>query len=416
MENRYQHTVNGQSVLQGDLNGLAEVAALADDRLIAELFRLQPFDGATVRKGILTHRHAASGPAGLVATNGATGSVLVNPFRAVVGSRTAVATDAKMNWRDLRSAIAVGSTTLAQTVALAANASGNTRWDLVYAAVAVDANAASVTRKVKDPTTKLVTSQSVVTQLATTVSIGVVAGTPAASPSWPAVPSDSGGVYYVPLAYVRVPDGFGAASTVITREISLQAPVLQISPASGAMSVGPADGQHTLTSAQQAAFGLGNTRPSFFMPPDMVGGSSLLVALDLLHPSSANWSHQDGGVVDSRDWRDRLSRFTATVFFGQPEWATYVVGISNFPGPAASATWNSSSGVIFGMGSTFNSGGVNARACNIYGFSVSEMDDGATVALYADHADGGKLKVSIIGTPGVFVFIWLDQSAPFSNR
>src|SRR5689334_8947870 len=114
MENRFQHSLNGQSVQQADLNLLGETSALADDRVFAELFRMQPYDGATVRKGVLPFGHSASANAGLVVPNGATGSVLVNPLRAFVGSRTAVATSAKANWRDIRSALAVGSTTLGQ--------------------------------------------------------------------------------------------------------------------------------------------------------------------------------------------------------------------------------------------------------------------------------------------------------------
>ena len=45
MEDRYQHSENGRSVLQADLNAIGEASALADDRVFAELLRLLPFNG-----------------------------------------------------------------------------------------------------------------------------------------------------------------------------------------------------------------------------------------------------------------------------------------------------------------------------------------------------------------------------------
>lgn len=416
MEDRYQHTLNGQSVLQADLNVLGETSSLADDRVFAELFRMAPYDGSTVRKGVIPYAHQESGATPLVAPNGATGSVLVNPFRAVVGSRTAVSTHAKANWRDVRSAIAIGGSTLGQVVSFTANSSGNPRFDLVYAAVAVDANTSSVTRKRKDPTTKVISTASVVTRLATTVSVGVQVGTPGASPAWPAVPSDAGGVYYVPLAYVRIETGFGASSTVFPRQIANQAPVLSLSRAAGALAVSPATSQYTLTGTQQEGFGAGGNRPSVWMPPDMTGGQSLLIALDLEDASSANWSHQHNGVVDSRDWRNRLTRWSASVRAGASafEWNAGALSLQNFPGPAAPMGFPGGRHLV-GHGTTFTVDGSPGSALRLAGSHLSEMDDSSFVSLYADAADGGKLKVSITGTPLVKIFAWVDFSGPYSN-
>src|ERR1700736_4514807 len=203
-EDRFALSVSGQELQKDDVNLVAKEAALADDRVLAELLRLAPFDGARVTKAIVPFGHTgASGPT--VAPNGAARSVLVSPFRAVIGSRTPVQAGAKDTWRDIRSAIYTGSpTSLTGTVAFAPNASPNSRWDLVYAAVAVDANGASLPRFAKDAATKVVNLQTLVTTLTNPVTVGVVPGTPAPSPIAPAVPNDAGGTFYIPLSLVHI--------------------------------------------------------------------------------------------------------------------------------------------------------------------------------------------------------------------
>jgi hypothetical protein len=418
MEKRYQHTVNGQSVLTADLNVLGESSALADDRVFAELFRLAPYDGATISRGVLPY-----GSGAVVAAAGASGSVSVRPFRALVGSRTAVATDAKKNWRDIRSAIGVGTTTLAQTVALAANATGNPRWDLVYAAVAVDANSASITRKVKDPTTKAIAGQSLVTTLETVVTLGVVAGTAGASPAFPSLPADSGGTYYISLAHVRIPNGFGASSTVAAKDIDEVAPILPVSTATGASSLRPAN-QHNViggvaisgagTSTANGALkwsGSSATRPGLYLPPSMSGSESLIIEIDLGNASSANWSHQNADIVDnSRDWRNRFWRWHAHVGSG-------ATNAGKFPGGAATVIGYSSEGTpgfandadyvahASGLGSSFDSSGTDAAVAIVSAsgpaatqapsgtsnISTYAMAPATRVRLYVDTATGALL-------------------------
>ncbi len=450
MEARYQHTVNGQSVLQADLNTLGEAASLADDRVFAELLRMTPYDGATVSRGILPYASGAT-----VAANGASGSVKVNPFRAFVGSRTAVASDAKKNWRDVRSAIVVGTATLEQTVAIGANASGNPRWDLIYAAVAVDANSASVTRKVKDATTKAIAGASLVTTLETTATLGVTAGTPGASPAFPATPSDSGGTYYVPIAYVRVPNGFGAASTVTNKDIDTIAKVLAVAQAAGGSTLRPANQQHAVggtaisgagTSTVNGALKWGataNTRPALFLPPSMSGGESRIIAIDVGNASNANWSHQDGAIVDdSVDWRNRVFKWMASVgpgsssFAGKFPWlssagvnlvsptAPSAGGVAQMAGYAADANHPA---FALGMGDSFTTGtgravaqvsasGAAAAATPATGYNIptNAMASGGTVYLYVD-ASTGALKVSINAGPLASLIFWLDATAPFEN-
>lgn len=442
MEDQFQLANNGQAVLKADLDGLGETSGLADDRVFAELFRMTPYDGSTVRKGMLPY---GSGTSGTVVAAGASGSVSVNPFRAFVGTRTAVATNAKKNWRDIRSALGIGTTTLAQTVAIGANSTGNPRWDLVYAAVAVDANNAAVTRKRKNPTSKAVTSSSVVTTLATTVTLGVTPGTAGASPAFPATPTDSGGTYYVPLAYIRVPNGFGASSTVDPKDINEVAPVLAISRTTGASTLRPANQQNivggtaisgtgqTSQNGFAAWKGTAGQRPAVYMPPSMIGKEEILIALELGHASSANWSHQNNAIVDDKiDWRKRLFKWNAYV-------GNNSAAASEFPwnslggNKALSGSYVLEDGVAaapalatrtagFGQSFTIDADGV----INVARFqAVDNVDNNANVpstvqvstafvGLYVDAATGA-LKVAITGVPLCSFLIWLEATAPYPN-
>lgn len=420
MESQYIHSTNGQSVLQSDMNLLGETSGLADDRVFAELFRMQPYDGSTVRRAVLPYRHAASTTA-FIGPNGASGTVLVNPFRAFVGSRTAVASDAKKNWRDIRSAIGVGSTTLGQSVSLAANSSGNPRWDLIYAAVAVDANSATVTRKVKDPSTKVITGTSVVVSLATTVTLGVVTGTAGASPVTPSLPSDSGGTYYIPLAFVRVPDGFGASSTVVVTDICTCAPVLTLASSTGGQVIEVADTLYTvdnslyLTNARMTAWGASGTRPNAAWPSTLRGGCSLIIPIGLITGSE---THVDGQTLDSRDWRGRLCRYTAGAdnsFGAGVSWQSSG-GVNAFP-PAASCRSDPSGTnylvVGFGNTMTVDSTG-DYRVADAKSTAIGSMASSTQVLVYCD-ASTGRLKLSISGAPDCRLLFWLEFTGRFDN-
>ncbi len=418
MENRYQHTLNGQSVLEEDLNLLGETSALADDRVFAELFRMTPYDGSTVRKGVLPSGHDTSGRMPLVAGNGATGSVLVNPFRAFIGSRAAVATDAKKNWRDVRSAISIGSTALGQQVSFAANSSGNPRWDLVYASITVDGNAASVTRKKKDPTTKVISAASVVTQLATSAALAVQQGTAAASPTWPAVPADSGGVYRIPIAYVQIPNGFGASSTVTNGQIAAVAPVVRMNVA-GFAGPEPANchftsGSSCLTTAKVQAWGSSGTKPPIFLPSGMSGGQQLLIYLDL---ATGSETHASGAIVDTRDWRNRFVKWSLVVAAPGATVPWLAASAGTIPAgrdhpTSGSRTWTG------GIDHTFvlANAGANHSIFQISGTELATMDDAATLDINVTHNDNGALRVLYTGTPNAAFFLWLEFSGRLDNE
>ena len=425
MEPLFRTQFNGQSVLTGDLDTMGDGAAYADDRVFAEMLRMRPYDGASPSRGILPYLYDNSGEPGMLAGNGASGSVLVYPFRAFVGSTVPVATDGKRNWRDIRSQVAAGSTSAAQTVALSANASGNPRWDLIYAAVTPDTPSGTQTHKVKSPTSKVITEQLLVRSWVTTVTLGVVEGTAAASPDWPATPADGSGVYYIPLAYVRVPDGFGAASTVAATDIATVAPVVSLNEATSGASLGWASchrtlGGGTLTAAQIQSWGATGTRPNMFIPSTAVGSRSLVVALDL---QTGTESHADGAVLDDRDWRGRICKFMVNLHaFGTTDLAWDGQGAKTLysPHPTLDPFKNTTvtgNGVYMGMSQTLreNSGIDPTWAAYVDATNGSSRAN-QVIGIYCDFADGGKLKLSLPGgSPNARVIFWLEFTGRLEN-
>lgn len=440
----FQITSNGQQVQRGDFNSLGEIAGLAEDHVFAELLRMTPYDGSTVSRGVLP---PTTGP--LVASNGATGRVVINPFRAFIGSRTAEASEALDNRQDIRSVVSIaeGATNDVRTVLLAANASGNSRWDLVYAAVTVDANSASVTRKIKDTTTAVVTATSVVITKVQTMTVGAITGTPGASPAFPSITADGGGVYYIPLAYVRVPDGFGGSSTVANKNINIAATCLAISspglgtgttrPATSISKVGGAGLAGSGTSAYNGVntwTGTNATRPGAYMSPTMVGTENLLIAVDLTHATSTNWSHQTGDVIDnSRDWRGRMFRWVACVASGSSTnaakfpWNTTSTAAVISGGSKFQYSANvESPALTMGVGSSFASSvptvavliatGASSAATPEAGSNVptNAMDSSTAVVLYVDDVTG-ELKIDIDGVPKCSVFFWIEATSQFPN-
>ncbi len=495
----YQHEYDGQEVEEEDINLLGTNSGLADDRVLAELLRLQPFDGTSTAKAILPYALRA-GDSATVIPNGATGAVRVLPFRAIVGSRTALATDPVANWRDIRSAVFAqksSSGARGAVVSFAPNTTGVTRWDLVYAAFTPDANGAQVTRYVRDPVTGAITAPSVVTTLVQQVAILVAQGprpilipipiitpvttlaatapataatasptptaatspatAPAASPSstaaaststpaLPAVPGDGGGTFYIPLAYVAIPAGFSATSTVLPGSIFSVAPVISLARVSGTFSVQPANQQFVangsaITAAQLATWA-GGTRPGFYMPPDMVGGESRMVAIDFTVPGyshgggfaqpNVNNSASLAVVDDTRDWRGRVFRWMAFArgpnTVGNPGFAWQL------PVPASwSLVPNAfSSGIaqdlLFGFGQSFQSDASTAGVNGGMAVRITPLSGAGSLAavnvifgLMVDLTDG-KLKIylqqnptNLTATPNFVIFIWLDASAPFTN-
>jgi hypothetical protein len=420
---RFVHSQNGQEVEQGDLNLMSDAGGLADDHVLAELLRLAPFTGSGVAKAILPFGSLAT-----VAPAGATGSVTINPFRAVVGTRDTVANIGPLkNWSDLRSAIFTGPNALSAPQALQANGGAQPRWDLIYAQLQVDAPGQQVSRYRKDPSSEQVTVIQVAKSLVQAISVAVVQG--AVGGQKPALPPDGGGTFFFPLANVRVPANFGPNSTVAPTDIEELAPYVPLALTTGASILVPANHQYkeggSVLSSAAFAWGSGGPRPGPVMPPTMSGCEGRLIAIDAQAAASANWSHQSLGVVDdSRDWRNRVFRWHAIV--NPSALAIFPWDRSGTPSARAiGATGASGTGgwQAFGFGQSFAADGatecvpplgVTAAVAAQVTPANATLPVQTYIALYVDPGTGA-LKVFINGAPGVRCFFWLEASGQFPN-
>lgn len=420
MQQRLNLVNNGQELQQSDINTLGQVASSQDDQVLAELLRIARGNGSTYSKYIAPY--SENGVYGTpTVTGGGSGnsSVQVAPFRAIVGSRTAPATNGPLAWSDIRSAIFVGNGTggaaaLTQLLALAANTSGNPRFDLVYAAVQVDAPSANVTRYVKNPTTKVVAPTAVSVYLNTTVSIGAVTGTPAGSPTVPALPADTGTTFYIPLAAVRCVSGFTTINNLDCRDV---APVLPIDTHTGAMTILPANGNNDGAATYATNFPwstTANTRPAMWLPPSFSGGVTRIAQIDMTSATTSAWSHPPNSIVDSSiDWRRRFFRVTWDLGAGG-KFAT------DTSAPAISIPYandRASRGNMFLANSFTPSGQLvagNADALILQQADYSSViATGAVFGLYVSAANGNLLLGSNGTSPQVKAFMWIEASSQY---
>jgi hypothetical protein len=415
MESQYRNTTEGQELGQEDVNLLGETSALADDRTLAELLRVLPYDGSTVSRGILPYAgHAAStglAADGLGATvrgsGSANGKVVVQPFRAVIGARSS-STDL-LAWRDIRSAVQPSEV----EVQLSATSSSN-RWDLVYARVDVEIDEASVTRYVRDASGNTV-GTSVVVAKHTTVTIGTVTGVEGATPTRPAIPSDAGGAYYIPLAYVALTHPHTTSSEVVGSQILEAAPMLGVSPATGAVTLAPANQIHVVGGILLTARPWTPTagRPGEFLPPTMVGGASVLLPLDL---ESATKTIALGGaaVVDnSRDWRYRLFQTTIVAASGTNgfpwEPAAGGVGATWLPDPARSTLGNH---LAHQTGQSFRS---SAAVAHVTSSVLTQVASGADLLVYVDMTTGALCASVGATNPACRLLLWIAATGQHTN-
>ncbi len=433
MESKFEFAANGQEIQQGDFEGIADNAALADDRALWEFFRTRE-GSPTPEKFIITYGTTTWKDPGdtvidsnaLVVGGKADGSVRVLPFRAVVGSRTLASSNAKESLRGMRSAYAVGTTTLHRTVLVGANATGNPRWVLIYATISPDATGDTETRYKKDPTSGVVSSSSVTINTKTNVTVSALNGTAAGSPTRPAVPSDSLGQYNIALAYIWVPNGHGVGSTIDRKQIHEVAPCLTINSALGVRSIRPASGNYVdggaVMTNQNADWSSTPTRPGAYLPGTMVGGEERLI---LIQGGVSPDSHVDGDVIDnSIDWRYRYFFWEAAVTSG-------TTAAARFPSDPQKTGTGATAGSAFasvvgtsratGFGQSFyddSANGVSVASCQgvaVY-FSPTEIANmGAeTCELYVRSTDGALMyKKSGNTTPQIL--IRLQATGPFSN-
>ncbi len=445
MSHRINLGYDGQAVTQDDFNDLGVEASTGEDHVYAQLFRLAP-DGGSVDRGIVPYGTTAT-----ILPNGADGKVKINPFRVIIGSRTLVGVDAVANYQDVRSSLSIidGATSLASLVQLSANTSGLTRWDAIVAVVTVDAASTPTTRKVKDPGTSVVTDQSVSIYTHTSVVVTKIEGTPDANPVFPSITADAGNIYYVLLGYIKIFDGFDSTTTLETNYINDASNCLAVSSANGVCNLRPATGNYKTGGAGISRTGTSGIssgsypqrwydgdelRPAAFLPSSMQGAESRLIVLDFVDPSSANWSHALGAIVDdSVDWSKRIFKWNAWVGFGAgsdlpwnynagPAFNDHFLagGIGTAPGVCNDPNAGTH---VMGMGCTMKSDAANlimalvaAGAADTVipditaNVPTNAMITSTAVRLYED---SGAMKVTVSGAPLCMIFLWLEATGRY---
>jgi len=427
--------VDGWEVEVADFQTLGQIAGLADDRVFAELLRMNPADPTGTYRGVLPYRvntasntwtEGAPLSATVVSSGSASGSVLINPFRAFIGSRTN--SNGQQQWRDIRSGLFPGPTSPGLSgqggggvapgtnQVLAPNSSGYPRWDLVSAVLTIDAAANPVSRRIKDANSGSMSVQTVYEYLASSVAISVTTGTPASPPTLPSLPSDSSGTYYVPLAYVLVPNGFTSTSTVLATNIRDASMPLSLSESTGVVRARPADGNNDIGGTYGTAWSMsGIARPGCFLPPCWEGGTTVFVAQD---DTGGTPTFANGAVVDqSMNWcRRTLIIFSfggITTPVNQPfAWdangasGTNAVPIlGQVPYISAANTFVADGSVVSGKSSVLLLGPSQ----------FGGMASGSQVGLYVNPADGKLYAYKNAVTSGMRFFFMIMASGQFPN-
>lgn len=313
MQERFQHSVDGQEVSRDDLNLLA-AGALAEDRVIQELFRLTHFQTLgtpPIARGIIPGGHARKGltaNSGLVMPVGP--FIRVYPFRAVIGTREGIDAGQEKLLHDVRSAIHAGEEGTLYTVVQLSDSPGG-RFDLVYCTVALDVDGPTVERLVKSGQNNIHLVELAHSKI-NTVTIGIVQGVEAEGsdepPERPELPADDVNAYRMPLAYVRLPAGYETGQPIGAMGwIQEVAPVLSLAPQVGGFALRPATMHQTFPTGLDIDIdGTEAAHPVQYLPSSWVGGEQIFLAIDTneLAPGVATI------VDDSIDWRRRVGKVT----------------------------------------------------------------------------------------------------------
>lgn len=389
MQDQTKLTQNGQELQLSDFNNVSAAASHADDAALSEVLRLAPYDGSNVARAILPYGYyGVDATPGTVSNGGATiiGAVCVNPFRAVVGARSSTPS---LKFTDIRSAVFVNTTGTGTdtTLAIAAQAAGvgTIRLDLVYATIHVDQDGATVARYKKDATTKVITAISGPVITKTYVTVSIVTGTASVTPTPAALPADPVDGYNIPLAYLRVDNGFSAASVLPNSKIFDVSPVPAAAKPANRLTATP--------------FFDGKTKSKFYMPPSMQGKVERWFVVD-----TAAGVIPTGTIIDnSIDWRKRLIRGDVQIAVGATETSWHAYATGNLPFTSTPTRFVSNS---------FDNGAADFQ---VVSFSGGLLSAGTSLSLFVD-AGTGALYLDVIGSPSVTCFFWLDATGQFANK
>lgn len=377
MQKQYFLTSSGQEVQFDDVNLLGQVSALADDVALSALLRVAGPSGSNPVRAVLPTYTRGASDNSLGTVSSGTGGVTVNPFWAIVGARTAGAPT------DIRSACLAAAQAVPLPSQLAG--AGTYRLDLVYATLYVDQNTTAVQRFKKDPTTGAVTSSNLPITKYSYVSVSSVTGVAGVSATVPALPSDPVGGFNIPLAIVRLENGFSGASVVTVDKIMDVSPAVmlmdQCAPANGVAKSG-------------SPYWAGTSKSKYFVAASSIGESKVWGVLD------TSIGALNGVVLDdSIDWRKRLVEIRTQTGAAGEETAWH--------SPSTSTALPATAIPTVTQSHTF----INGTTDKVI-FTLT--NGGGTLTIYVDHATGA-LKTGVTGAPNVSLFFWLSATAQLRN-
>lgn len=264
------------------------------------------------------------------------------------------------------------------------------------------------------------------------MTINVVVGTPAPSPTFPALPADSGSTYNIALALVRVVNGV----TNFTKQDIIDATIdrntfqgpLVMGTSSGVVTCKPADSvsdpiqgsllghNNTLGIGPRIPWPATGNRPGPYIPAGMVGSEELLVGLQL--GNGLTKSHNSGDAIDcSRDWRRRV--FIIFAQFLQHD--TPLLAYDPSIGGGATGCPSSGATLAFGvdttmlMGNSMALGGLaDYRIADFRPANLANLNGGSSIQLRVGSLPG-FLYVDYSGNPDGQLFLWIKASAPYPN-
>jgi hypothetical protein len=426
MERQVVFGTNGRAVEQDDINALGEAGGLADDRVLAEMLRLVEGSATPVKAILPFGKSTAAKVTGanngaLVSGGSADAKIRIMPFRAIVGSTTLAATSVLEHYRGIRSGIHVGASSLFTEKVIAVNGSGNPRWDLVYASVQPNV-VTTDTRFLKSTSSGAISSNTYDIYKSTPVTITVLAGTPGASPTRPALPADAAGTYNIALAYVWVPSAHnGTTSTVARSQFYELASVASVAAPMGVPRCQPASSLHTSGQSVDSAQGHQQLlRPGAYLPSTMVGEEKRTI---LLQRGFAPVSHADGAVIDnSVDWRFRYFDWQIHARAGTASTAA-LASDRNATGttPAGSSSLRTfGAHVAIGGGQSFVADETivvadgNGMAMYVTDTECSQLGATTVIQIYVRNTDGA-LVFKTTGAGTYQARITITATAPYEN-
>ena len=411
MQPKFQLTQNGQAVYQEDINLISENAALADDRVLAELISLSPFPNTGMTKAIVPFR--MSGKALEMIVYPAPGGVMVVRGLAVVKTTTIKNELGDDLLSDVRSAVfgtdpAAGN--LAEFVPIQLPTIPS-RWDLLYVEVNIDVPSHLALRKVKDAGSSTVTTRELTTRFCTKATLRMLTGVGGGLPSLP--PDEQDVRYNIPLAYIRIPAGSHEWHKIIKQHIWEIAPIASITSGLGVSALRAADGNWRPDGAVNVntPWNRGASEgPPAYIPSTMVGEESLIIPVDI-NPNAP--SHVSGDIVDaSRDWRYRIFDAMVAGVQGNQPFAWEAASTHPFP--------SLSSNTVRVMSATFPNTVFPARADVVFvdqtNFSGVIGPEPTTIGLYVNMSNG-SLVITKIGSSATTckLIFWIRASAQFNN-